>query len=156
MTGRHDCLQIQYVSLKGSSERKAHIKINGCGLISLLSFMETRIKEPDDEALAGNYRYLFLKELYENLVNAETDGTYEKEFGAPLVCCHTCEDVYCWSVYAVVKRDEDSVVWTLRHNHRNWDYGLKFRFDRKAYDYEMYGLKCYIKRIEEADGNKFR
>ncbi|MDO5445110.1 MAG: hypothetical protein Q4F31_05760 [Eubacteriales bacterium] len=145
MSERYDQLKFHFVTSKGN--RRVPIEINGCGLIGLLSFTETRIKEPDDEAPTGSYYYLDPNTLYENLTRAEVEGTYEKEVGAPLVCCKECGEIHCWSVYAVVERTGNSVVWTLRHNHRNWDYGLQFCFERKQYDSQIRYFKCHIDRI---------
>lgn len=151
MPEKYDRLSFIFVKNKGN--KTAHIRINGCSFIELLSFTETRIKELNDDAHTGNYNYLNPCVLYENLINAQTEGTYERENGAPLVCCKSCGDIYCWSVYALIERNENSVVWTLRHNHRNWDYGLKFCFEREKYDTELRLLRCYLDRITESAVN---
>ena len=152
MPERYDRLKFRFVTSNG--KRKVPIVINGCDLIGLLSFTETRIKEQSDEASAGSYYYLDPTTLYENLIKSEVEGTYEKVSGAPLVCCKECRDIHCWSVYAVVERTENSVVWTLRHNHRNWDYGLRFCFEKTLYDSEISLLKYHVNRIAEtADNN---
>lgn len=152
MSERYDKLKFLFITSKGN--RRVPVEINGCGLTGLLSFMETRIKEQDDEAPTGNYRYLDPISLYENLTRAEIEGTYEKEAGAPLVRCKECGEIHCWSVYAVVERDESSVVWTFRHNHRNWDYGMRFRFERKQYDSQICFLKRWVERITEDSDSK--
>lgn len=153
MPERYDQLKFRFITSQGN--RRVSIEINGCGLIGLLSFTETRVKEPDDEAPTGNYYYLDPNILYENLSHAEIEGTYENEAGAPLVCCKECGEIHCWSVYATVERDENTVVWTLRHNHRNWDYGLRFCFERKQYDLQISYLKYHVDRIAEASNSNY-
>lgn len=147
MSERYDQLKIHYVSYKGQT--KANIVINGCNLIGLLSFIEARIKAEDDEAPVGSYRFLPPEVLYEGLVRTETEDRFEKRNDAPLTECANCGEIHCWSVFTIVERGENSVIWTLRHNHRDWDYGLKLRFDRIAYDAEMNGLRHHSLRAVE-------
>lgn len=146
MSENFDRLSIHFSTCKGIT--RASILINRCGLIGLLSFLESRVKAPQDLAPVGSYRYLPPEILYNGLINAEAAGA-ERPSGIPLVTCADCGEIHCWSVSAVVEREENCVIWTLRHNHRDWDYGLEFRFDRKAYDDEITKLKYHILHIAE-------
>lgn len=148
MSGNFDRLSIHFSTRKGIT--RASIIINGCGLIGLLSFIESRVKEPCDEAPSGSYRYLPPEVLYNGLINAETENTY-KRYGVPLVTCADCGVIFCWSVSAIIESDENCVTWSLRHNHRDWDYDLTLRFDRKAYDDEIAKLKYHILHTAEKD-----
>ena len=142
MPERYDRLRIHYVSSKGNT--RACIEINGCSLIGLLSFRENRIKDLDDEAPAGSYHFLPPDVLYEGFMRTETENCFEKQNGIPLVTCSDCGEIHCWSVAAVVQRAGDCVFWTLRHNHRGWNYGLRFCFEKNIYDAEINGLRSHV------------
>lgn len=117
------------------------IYINGTELVDILRPIEDALKEFGDECESGGYGHLSASELYRELVSAAVPETFDSYYGAHLLCCKSCGECGCWSVLAKVEASEDTVVWTLSHNHRDWDYKLRYIFSRIEYDNAVKGLK---------------
>ena len=119
----------------------AGIFINGKELVDILCPLEEKLKAEDDECAAGNYGHLFAEELYEELTVASISGTFSNDYGASLLCCLDCGDFGCWSVLCHIILSDTEVVWTFTHNHRKWNYDLKFTFKRDEYEKALSSLK---------------
>ena len=151
MTENYDSLEFKTFDAKAAGEDWASetdnlppvagIYINGNELVDILRPLEEKLKAEDDECDAGDYGHLFAEELYEDLSLASTPGTFSHCYGANLLCCKECGDFSCWSVLCHVDLSDNEAVWTFSHNHRNWDYGLKYVFRRDEYEKALRTLK---------------
>ena len=117
----------------------AEVYINGKELISIVRERENKIKDADDLCEPGSYGHLSVDELYRELHETQT-GQYRY---AHLLCCNNCGDCFCWSVQAKISVGLKYVTWTLSHNHRDWDYNLKYCFDKMEY----MGLLRRLRRV---------
>lgn len=133
----------------GSTQKVVEIYLNGRELVEILKEMETPYAlEEGHPSLAGAYGHNYAKELYADLTEAMTEGTYCHEKGAELLCCSGCGDRGCWSVLVMVKQDEDYVYWEqFRNNHRKWNYNIAFCFVKKEYEAAMKQLKEFAEDI---------
>jgi len=94
-----------------------------------------------------DYGHLSPYALYYDLTTAASEeeiDSFAHEEGAELYCCADCGESGCWSVAVHIREEEDFVYWyDFEQNHRDWEYGLSFKFDRKQYDQAM----AYLKRL---------
>ena len=110
------------------------IYINGIELAEILKPIELSCREPDDECPVGEYGHLSAEFLSKELADASVPGTFAHNYGAYLLCCQDCGDCGCWSVLAHIEICDSCAEWTFSHNHRSWNYGLKYRFANDEYD----------------------
>lgn len=103
------------------------IYINGKEIVELLKEIETPFAIDEGETdLAGAYGHLTPGELYSELKDVEESA---------LLCCDGCGLSGCWSVLINIETDENYVYWKdFKHNHREWKYGIAYKFDRKTYE----------------------
>ena len=115
------------------------ISIDGRELLDIIREIEyPYLKEEDSLILDGDYGHLPPDRLYEDLREAAQPGTYYYKRGAELFCCGSCGEPGCWSVTCKVREECGVVLWYgFRHNHRDWDYNLTFRFEKSAYEKAM-------------------
>ena len=129
-----------------STQKVVEIYLNGRELVEILKEIETPYAlEEGHPSLAGAYGHNYAKELYADLTETMTEGTYCHEKGVELLCCSGCGDKGCWSVLVMVKQDEDYVYREqFRNNHRKWNYDIAFQFTKKDYEQAMQKLKTFI------------
>ena len=128
-----------------STQKVVEIYLNGREIVEILSEVEKPYAEEEGHpSLAGAYGHNYAKELYGDLAEAMTEGSYFQEKGVELLCCNDCGDRGCWSVLVMIKQDEGYVYWEhFRNNHRKWDYDISFRFAKKDYEQAMQQLKAF-------------
>lgn len=88
--------------------------------------------------LAGDYGHIPADELYKDLIEATTEGSFSYELGVYPLCCESCGEPGCWSVTFHVREDDEYVWWYgFAHEHRDWKYDLEFRFLKSEYTEAM-------------------
>lgn len=103
-------------------------------------FIETvkKIEIKYDKELAGDYSYMKITELFYHLHLTEEGDSYYTNYGTPIVVCEGCGEEGCWSVTVRITTDANYVYWKdFSQNHRDWEYGLSFKFNRKEYENEL-------------------
>ncbi len=123
------------------------IYINDKEFIDILRELEgPYAAEEGHPSLAGAYGHLTPKELIANLAGAGNKNEAYEDEGAELLCCSGCGFSGCWSIVVHIKQDSEYVYWyKFEHNHRNWEYNISYKFDRKEYEKaleEMKALSC--------------
>lgn len=121
----------------------AEIYINGQEIIPFLKEIEEPYAaEEGHPDIAGAYGHRLPKKLYKELMEAFEEGTYVNQEGAELLCCGGCGLSCCWSIVVFIKQDERYVYWyKFEHNHREWEYNLSYKFDKKDYMQALEVLK---------------
>ena len=137
---KYDELDFRQMPLSGE-DGGAGIYINGRELVDIIIPIEDHLIGAGDKCAPGEYSHLPADMLYKELSDAAVPGTYAYNDGAYLTCCLICESCSCWSLLAHVKTTEDEVIWTLSHNHRNWDYGVQFCFEKTQYEAALNRLR---------------
>ena len=110
-----------------SVKEVVEIYINGKEIIEILKEIEIPFANNEGHiSIAGAYGHLTPNELYSELMDSEESA---------LVCCGDCGLIGCWAVVINVEMDEDYVYWKeFRHNHRDWEYNISFKFHRTEYE----------------------
>ena len=111
------------------------IMINDIELVDILRPLEIPFCEQEGAPeLAGDYAHCTPRDLYWELTNELfSDDPLEKN-DAELLACAACGFSGCWSPTVQIHADAQNVYWDhFSHNHRDWDYGLSFVFDRAQY-----------------------
>ena len=79
-----------------------------------------------------DYGHVRPQDLYKDLIEATTSDSFSHDYGVYLCCCGGCGEPGCWSVTAKVKEEDDNVIWyDFKHEHRDWEYDLEFRFENQ-------------------------
>uniref|UniRef100_UPI00405623EC hypothetical protein n=1 Tax=Acetatifactor sp. TaxID=1872090 RepID=UPI00405623EC len=120
------------------SFKVVQILLNGKDFIEMLREIEKPYAEAEGKPhLAGDYGYVSPKHLYRELTKMSD--------GAELLCCGGCGDSGCWSVMVSVREDDEYVYWeNFEQNHRDWEYSLSYKFEKKEYDQVMEMLKEFV------------
>lgn len=126
-------------ALNSNISKVTEIYLNGSEIIEILKKIELQYAVDEGHpTIAGAYGHLRPSILLRNLKESLVPDSYSQKYGAELLCCLDCGDSGCWSVSVSVQQDEDYVYWkNFRHNHRDWDYGLSFMFERAAYESQL-------------------
>lgn len=148
---------------------EGEIRVNGRDLIEIIHEVELpyaqeeydrRIAEGEDPqdlyVIAGEYLYpppsmFFLP--CRNLLD-EPDCTAEREAfimdkddprrGKALLLECTCGITGCWFLQARIEVGAEHVRWyDFSQFHRDWDYGLEFQFERRAYEKQLLPKKLH-------------
>lgn len=103
------------------------IYINEVELVEILKPIEMPYAFIEEyPSLAGSYGHITPEKLYRNL----TASSEEIE----LLCCGDCGESGCWSILVNVEYDDSYVYWRkFKHNHRNWEYDISYKFDKTEY-----------------------
>ena len=79
-------------------------------------------------------------ELHRELAKSLDSG---EEKGAALLCCDGCGFIGCWSVSVHIREKGEAILWeNFRHNHRDWEYLLSFRFEVRTFPQSLEGLRA--------------
>ncbi len=113
--------------------------IDGKSLETIITEIEKK-KFSDDPAAGKKASYQPISDLYENKENYFLRSTKFGDFlnqekgAALLLVCGGCSEWGCWNVFCTIEFSDDKVIWKdFGNGHRNWQYGLRFEFDKKAY-----------------------
>lgn len=122
----------------GSKCKGVEIYINGTEIVPILKGIEILYASKEGKPhLAGDYGHNTPKHLYSQLTKSLD--------GAELLCCGGCGDSGCWSVLVSIEQDDEYVYWNhFEHNHRDWEYGLSYRFEKQEYEQAMQQLKGFV------------
>ena len=137
-----------WIDLCDNPPNVVEIYINGVELISILKPIEKPFYEAENwkQQKDGGYGHIEPDILYDLLAEALIEGSYSNTGGVEALCCSGCGEFGCWSVEIFVTEDDDYIYWgNFSHNHRDWEYGLSYKFEKSAYNKEMEKLKSFIK-----------
>ncbi len=120
--------------------RVVEIYIDGREMADTIAAIERPYKEEEGLDLdVEDYGHLPAADLYGELSMA-TDEIYGSE--VYLFCCRSCGEPGCWSVTCRVAEDEEYVYWyDFEHEHRDWEYHLRYKFEKCQYDESLGKLK---------------
>lgn len=130
-----DKIDFKFIDPRGKEEwaddleidKVVEIYLNDIELIEILKEVEkTYALKEGKLKLAGAYGHLTPKELYTNLM---ANNNVE------LLCCSECGNSSCWSIIIKIKKDQDYIYWQkFKHNHREWQYNISYKFDKILYE----------------------
>lgn len=116
-------------------ETKAvEIYIDDKEILDILRPIEEPYAKAEGLDLENDYGHIDPKSLYSDLTEATDPNSYAYSLGVYLCRCGDCGEPGCWSVTNKVREDEDYVYWYgFQHEHRDWEYNLEYKFDKKQY-----------------------
>lgn len=130
-----DILNFKIINPKGKEDwaddydvsEVVEIYINGEEIVELLKEIEMPFAMNEGNIdIAGAYGHLTPKELYSELADTEESA---------LLCCDGCGFIGCWAIFVNVEMDDSYVYWKgFRHNHRDWEYDISYKFSRIEYE----------------------
>lgn len=126
----------------GSNHKVVEIYVDGKKLLDIIREIEVPYaNEEGYPELAGAYGHISPRELYVDLSTVLIDNSNTCDKRVNLFCCGSCGEIICWSVSFLVKEDERYVYWyDFRHEHRNWEYNLTYKFDKEEYEDTLWDL----------------
>lgn len=130
----------------GSNHKVVEVIIDGENLLEVIRRIEKPYLQSERclwlQDCDHDYGHVSQKDLYDDLLSATVKGSFAHDFGVYLFCCGGCGEPGCWSVTCRVKEDDKFVFWfDFKHEHRDWDYNLKYKFEKKAYQTVMNELQ---------------
>ena len=149
-----DTIRFEYCCNENLSilEVEAHwnyvkIFINGKEILEILKGLMIPDKRKVYYEFGGDYAHR-AGDLYHDLIEAFTPGTYMAKNGIEILCCAGCGQDGCWSCVAEPSFTEETVSWRVC-----WHYGspLRFRFDREQYLQAIEDLRDQMDRANAYD-----
>jgi hypothetical protein len=100
-----------------------------------------------DPAAGGGYAPI--KTPYWDRENYFLRSSKENDFldksGSALLLACSCGEWGCWNVFCSIIVTEKTIIWkNFRKDHRDWNYELKFEFDRDLYFKEFNQLPATL------------
>ena len=127
----------------GSDHKVVEVYIDGQKLLDIIKAIEIPYAQEEGcPEIAGDYGHISPRHLYSDLSAATDTNGYFDNLGVYLFCCAGCGEPGCWSVTFRVKEDAEYVYWHgFEHEHRDWEYNLFYKFEKKAYAQALRKLK---------------
>ena len=134
--------------IEGESFTEVVVKINGEPLLELIKRREQSFAAKDGQAsIAGDYAYLSLIDFEELFLRAALEADLAQDERDVVLLSCPCGIWSCWYLALRVKFETETVKLCEFKNPRrkDWQYGLKFKFDRVSFMSEISKIASFNK-----------